>query len=340
MRIRSAALNSEHLLRLTDQRDSQIDHLIGRLNQSIESEHCDWVDLEEPTHEAMQIIDGLLGQEAGFISAIYANTDADCTYLESAAIFRTERVFYHFESDSCSGRPLLLIMLAHRVISLHPITLSRTIGHVFQTVGSRGRDLLGQPCAGIMLCHFIEELVEDYKPVLEAWQDELDSYERNCLTSAAQDTLMEILRFKKLVAQLRQAIHGVYREQRRFVTRCPQVFLDEDSRNLAWEANYRFEALLNEIESIRLHTASAYQVYAAALNLEMSHSSNQMSKVMERLALVTSVFMPLTFIVGVYGMNIPGMPELNIHGFYYVLWGVMFLIAMGLLYFFKRMRWY
>ncbi|MCA3148174.1 MAG: hypothetical protein ING18_03685 [Burkholderiales bacterium] len=50
--------------------------------------------------------------------------------------------------------------------------------------------------------------------------------------------------------------------------------------------------------------------------------------------------MPLTFIVGVYGMNIPDMPELHFQGFYFALWAVMLSIAGGLLYFFKKLRWY
>jgi magnesium transporter len=63
-------------------------------------------------------------------------------------------------------------------------------------------------------------------------------------------------------------------------------------------------------------------------------------RIMERLAIVTSIFMPLTFIVGVYGMNIPDMPELHFQGFYFALWAVMLSIAGGLLYFFKKLRWY
>jgi magnesium transporter len=85
------------------------------------------------------------------------------------------------------------------------------------------------------------------------------------------------------------------------------------------------------------------QLTEDALNLVsmyMSISANKTNDVMKVLTIFSAYFLPLTFIVGVYGMNIPDMPELHFQGFYFALWAVMLSIAGGLLYFFKKLRWY
>jgi Mg2+ and Co2+ transporter CorA len=146
--------------------------------------------------------------------------------------------------------------------------------------------------------------------VLEDWQDDIDHFEQNCLNNTSGQMLSEILRFKKLVTQLRHSFNKVFRDQRRLLIACPETYLSAGNR-----------AQLSQAIN-RLGGATAGK------------------RIMERLAIVTSIFMPLTFIVGVYGMNIPDMPELHFQGFYFALWAVMLSIAGGLLYFFKKLRWY
>jgi magnesium transporter len=72
----------------------------------------------------------------------------------------------------------------------------------------------------------------------------------------------------------------------------------------------------------------------------MSKASHQMNAIMQRLSVVSAIFMPLTFIVGLYGMNIEGIPELHWPGFYYFLLGFMALIVVLLLILFKKLKWY
>jgi magnesium transporter len=73
--------------------------------------------------------------------------------------------------------------------------------------------------------------------------------------------------------------------------------------------------------------------------LYMSINSNSMGNVMKVLTIVSSIFIPLTFIVGLYGMNFTNMPELKTkYGYFYVL-GIMFIIAILMIYYFRRKRW-
>ena len=91
--------------------------------------------------------------------------------------------------------------------------------------------------------------------------------------------------------------------------------------------------LLEQIESdmSSLHSASDYY---------FSAQSHKMNEIMKTLTIVSAIFIPLTFIVGVYGMNFDYMPELRYKHGYYTVVGVMVLIVFGMIYYFKRRRWF
>ena len=324
---------------LRDADDPSPEALEALLQPPVPGEGYAWLDIEAIDAAMSRRLETQLELPEGWLDEALARHGVRDHALPGAVFLRLERAFYHFESDSCSGRPLLMFLEPRRLITIHPPTLGRTAKHVRDTVRHRGAELLHPDRPGMIVRHLIDELIEDYKPVLESWRHELDEHEQRCLTEPSHDTLKDVLRFKKLVTRLRVAIHESYREQRRCLNRMPSRFLCEAARAGCEEANDRYNGLLEEIETIHQHTASAYQVYAAAMNLEMTRSAHRMNRIMERLAVVTSVFMPLTFIVGVYGMNIPNMPEFTIKGFYYVLWGTMVGIAVLLLFVFRRMRW-
>jgi magnesium transporter len=71
----------------------------------------------------------------------------------------------------------------------------------------------------------------------------------------------------------------------------------------------------------------------------LSSISNRMNEVMKVLTIIATIFIPLTFIVGVYGMNFEHMPELKWPFGYYLVWTVMLVIGIGLLAYFKRKKW-
>lgn len=116
---------------------------------------------------------------------------------------------------------------------------------------------------------------------------------------------------------------------------------DDDVFNVIEEENFSFFSrlyqksleLLEQIESdmSSLHSASDY--YFSAQN-------HKMNEIMKTLTVVSAIFIPLTFIVGVYGMNFKYMPELEYENGYYTVIGVMFLIVLGMLYYFKRRNWF
>ena len=76
------------------------------------------------------------------------------------------------------------------------------------------------------------------------------------------------------------------------------------------------------------------------MDMHMTTLSNRMNEVMKVLTIIATIFIPLSFIAGVYGMNFDYMPELHNPYGYFILWGVMVLVFFGMAYYFKRKRWF
>jgi magnesium transporter len=89
------------------------------------------------------------------------------------------------------------------------------------------------------------------------------------------------------------------------------------------------------IESIELHR----DIISGLLDIYISSVSNKMNEVMKVLTVFASIFIPMTFLTGIYGMNFEYMPELKLHWTYPALWGVFLTIPTLLLIYFKRKKW-
>src|SRR5690606_13957805 len=90
--------------------------------------------------------------------------------------------------------------------------------------------------------------------------------------------------------------------------------------------------VIDIVESYRDITSSLMDVH-------LSITSNRLNEVMKVLTMIATIFIPLTFIVGVYGMNFDYMPELHVQWAYPVIWGIMIAVSAGLLLYFKRKGW-
>lgn len=107
------------------------------------------------------------------------------------------------------------------------------------------------------------------------------------------------------------------------------------------EANYTFFARLHQ-KSLEILEQIEYDINTlqSASNIFFSMQSQRMNQIMKTLTIFSVIFMPLTFIVGVYGMNFENMPELKSENGYFIVLGVMFLTVVGMVYYFRRKKWF
>jgi len=116
---------------------------------------------------------------------------------------------------------------------------------------------------------------------------------------------------------------------------------DDDVFNVIEAENFTFFARLHQKSLELLEQIESDMVsLESASNFFFSAQTHKMNEIMKTLTIVSAIFIPLTFIVGVYGMNFDNMPELRFENGYYTVVGFMALIVLGMIYYFKRRRWF
>ena len=129
---------------------------------------------------------------------------------------------------------------------------------------------------------------------------------------------------RKSVWPLREVINNLMREDSRLITKSTHIYI----RDLY---DHAFQ-VIDAIETFR-------DVISGMLDIFMSSVSNKMNEVMKVLTIFAAIFIPLTFIVGVYGMNFHYMPELSFPWAYPAVWLIIILVGTSLIAYFKHKKW-
>jgi magnesium transporter len=161
--------------------------------------------------------------------------------------------------------------------------------------------------------------------------EEIEQIEQVLATSPADKILGEIYRAKRTSVFLRRAVWPV-REIAANLERMETPLIAPTTRLYLRDVYTHTIEVIDVLESHREMVAGMLEIY-------LSSVSNKLNKVMMVLTLVTTIFMPLSFIAGVYGMNFKYMPELELTYGYPLVVGVMVTIAAAMLVFFRRRGW-
>jgi magnesium transporter len=178
----------------------------------------------------------------------------------------------------------------------------------------------------------LDVLIDGYFPVLEAYEERIEDLEERIIYQPNRQMLREIYKIRRELLALRRLIWPL-REVINSLTRSPNDLISTDVQIYFRDCYDHAIQLLDIIESYRELASSLMEVYLSA-------TSNRMNEVMKLLTIISTIFIPLTFIVGVYGMNYKYMPELDWRWGYFVCWAVMLAIASCLIYFFWRRGWF
>ncbi|MFR2510491.1 magnesium/cobalt transporter CorA [Odoribacter laneus] len=181
------------------------------------------------------------------------------------------------------------------------------------------------------LCYaLMDTLVDGYILTIENLGSDIEAQEKQLLT-ADKKIIEDIYRYKTELSYIRKNIRPVKEVMTRFMTSDSDLIND---RTL----NY-----LKDLKSLVTQALEAIEIYymmvADQQNIYNSNISNNVNDVMKILTIFSAIFIPLTFIVGVYGMNFEYIPALKYHWAYFILWAVMLVIVIIMLLFFKRKKW-
>lgn len=220
------------------------------------------------------------------------------------------------------------------------ITLQEECGHdVFENVRARlrsGRGYSRTMKADYLAYALLDAMVDHFFPVLESVGDSIEEIEEELLDKPARSSLRKLYEAKRLLLQLRRAawpqreiFNTLIRDDTGIVGRETQVFLRDCYDHTT--------QIIDMIESYRDLTAGLMDLYLSSLSFRTN-------EIMRVLTIVSVIFIPLTFLAGVYGMNFDtemkwNMPELHWPFGYAYFWAVCVCIVLGMLIFFKRKKW-
>ncbi len=207
-------------------------------------------------------------------------------------------------------------------------------GDVFEQIRERLREnkgLLRQKGTDYLLYRLLDTVVDNYYYVMEHISDRAELLEDGVLQNANKKILPQIQELKRELMDLKRAINPM----REIVTT-----LQKEENELINESTQRYlRDVYEHIIQINDMLEANRELAGNIMDLYLSNINNRMNEVMKVLTIISTIFIPLSFMVGLYGMNFDNMPELHWRYGYFGVWGVALLTVAGMLYYFKKKRW-
>jgi len=228
------------------------------------------------------------------------------------------------------GEQLSLLLFKDTVISFQ----EPQGGDAFDIIRNRLRQAKGRVRklgADYLFYALMDAVVDWYFNAIEKIGDKVEDIEEEIISSPRPESLIhlynmkrEVIYLRKQVWPLRDMISNLLRSESDFISANTQLFF----RDLQDHST----RIIDTVETYR-------DLLSGIMDIHLSTNSNKMNEVMKLLTIMSSIFIPVTFVAGVYGMNFENMPELKSPYGYAATWGVMLVIMGGLVLFFRRKKW-
>jgi len=236
---------------------------------------------------------------------------------------------YDSEKHEINAEQVSLIMGENYVI-----TFQEREGDVFNPLRERienGKGRIRKSGPDYLTYAIIDIIIDNYFLVLELIGEQIEYLEGNVLENPDHTLVQRIQRMKRELIFLRKSTWPL-REVISGITRDETSLIKETTNPYLRDLYDHTVQVIDTVETFR-------DMVSGILDIYLSSVSNRMNEVMKVLTIIATIFIPLTFLAGVYGMNFEYMPELKWHLSYPVLWLVMIGIFIGMLFYFRRKKW-
>ncbi|MBP7821417.1 MAG: magnesium/cobalt transporter CorA [Saprospiraceae bacterium] len=258
------------------------------------------------------------------------NHIAKCEEYENGIFFIIQFVEYNTTRKKLETEQVGLFLGKNYIIScqedekeLFSAIIDR-LNNKLSRIRKRGSDYLLYTILDIVIDHYFVVL-DKIDEEIEHLQDKLSLLAENENSSGIYHLKREALRIRRIILPLREAIDVLKRSESSFINENTLPYLDDLSDHV-----FR---CLDIVEGHRDMLGELHNLYMSELNIKMNN-------VMKVLTIISSIFIPLSFIAGIYGMNFDYMPELRWHYGYFTLLGVMAFTALSMVLYFKIKRWW
>jgi magnesium transporter len=214
------------------------------------------------------------------------------------------------------------------------ISFQEQVGDVFEQIRDRLRNSKGRirkMGADYLAYTLIDAVVDNYFVILEKFGEKIESMQEQLVADPSEKTLQQIhsvkremIFLRKSVWPLRELINGLQRTESALVADATNIYLRD-----VYDHTIQ---IIDTIESFR-------DAVSGMLDIYLSSISNRMNAVMKVLTIIATIFIPLTFVAGIYGMNFKYMPELGWRWGYAAILILMMVVAILMLIYFRRKKW-
>jgi magnesium transporter len=289
-----------------------------------------WVDVEDVADEDAELLSNVF--------SFHPLAVADCITrnihppkiddFEDYLFIIVHGINYCIDSDVVETAELNLFVGRNYVVTSHDVPM-RGISSMLERVRKDGRPM--HRGADFLAHDFIDALVDNIMPTIDEMNDKSAIVETEAIQEPGKETLAAIMQLKRSIL----ALERVMSPQRGIIDR-----LSRGEYALIGErARIYYRNIYDHLLRIEMLTYNLRDVVDSTLSTYLSSVSNRMNEVMKVLTLIATIFIPLTFIAGIYGMNFANMPELQWRYGYFGILIVMAVIGLFLAVYFKRRKW-
>jgi len=245
-------------------------------------------------------------------------------------LFIVMKMLYRDEESGDVVSEQISFILTRNVV----ISFQEREGDVFAAIRERirgGKGRIRKMGADYLAYALIDAIVDHYFIVLEELGESIEAMEEGLVADPKPETLQaiygmkrEAIYLRKSVWPLREVVSSLERGESKLITDATQIYLRD-----VYDHTIQ---VIDTIETFR-------DTISGMLDIYLSSTSNRMNEVMKVLTIIATIFIPLGFIAGLYGMNFDNMPELHWPGGYFIALSIMILLGGSMLMYFKRKGW-
>jgi magnesium transporter len=298
-----------------------------RLAALLKSRHVTvWVDLSGPTGEESDLLTSIfhfhpLALEDCEMRRHHPKIDDYGSYL----FILSHGVHPESSAREFRTRQLSIFLGPNYLVTYHR-EASRSIQSTLESVRKNHRLMADGP--GMILYRVLDFQIDLYLPLMEVFQKRIDEIEKECFAAPTSAILQEVFDLRKALVRLRR-FSGHQREILLRLSRREFPLIDDRSAVHLRDVYDHLVRITDLAESYRELVAGAFEAH-------LSIVSNRTNEIMRALTIITTLFMPLTLIAGIYGMNFPDMPEFHWKRGYLFAYILMAAVAAGMYYLFRR----
>jgi len=245
-------------------------------------------------------------------------------------IFIVLKMLSYEEKNGIGSEQVSLVLGSNFVLSFQ-----ENVGDVFDSLRERIKSNKGpvrKSGPDYLIYSLMDAIVDNYFSILEKEGEKIEEIEDQLTEdpgpftlSLIRDLKSEMILLRRAIWPLREVVSGLERSESRLIYKSIRVYLRDIYDHTI--------QIMDTIESYRDTAASMIDIY-------LSGMSNKMNEIMKVLTIFATIFIPLTFLAGLWGMNFRYMPEIGWHWGYFAALGIMAIVALILIMYFRKKRWF